>query len=82
MIISVSAIAQNKKKQIIDVHFHARYFREYGTPPPANHIPGKVSAYKSNVDVINIMIKTLKANAIVKAIASVKLDRVADLNGR
>jgi uncharacterized protein len=78
MAISVGAIGQNKKRQIIDVHFHARYFNEYGTPPPANHITGKVPAYKSNDDVIQIMIRTLKANGIVKAVASGKLDRVAE----
>lgn len=63
-----SQVSTNRK--IIDTHFHAFSFDEYGYPPPPNEITGVVPASKSNSEVIKNMISQLDRFNIKFAIAS------------
>lgn len=72
------AYSQQKKRTIIDVHFHCRNYDDYGQPPAPNPATGKTPAYRSNKEVVDIMIKTLRENGVVKAIASGTLERNQD----
>ena len=73
-------LSANQKKipqrKIIDVHFHARQFNDYGQPPPSNPKTGKVPTWKNDKEVIDVMLATLKRNNVVKAIASGSLTTV------
>jgi hypothetical protein len=60
---------QHPLRKIIDVHFHAQLFNDYGETPPSNPKTGKIPKYKNDKEVIDIMLKTLKENNVVKAIA-------------
>lgn len=70
--------SQPAKRQIIDVHFHARQFNDYGPVPPPNHMTGVTPSYRSNEEVVQVMLKRLKEAGIVKAIASGSLSRAWD----
>lgn len=75
----VSANAQTQPaRKIIDVHFHARLFTDYGKTPPPNPITGKIPPYKTDQEIVDIMMATLRKNNIVKAIVSGNLTRVSD----
>ena len=67
-------LSANQKKipqrKIIDVHFHARQFSDYGQTPPPNPKTGKTPTWKNDKEVIDVMLATLKSNNVVKAIAS------------
>ena len=67
---------QAPQRKIFDVHFHARLYKDYGATPAPNPRTGAVPAYKSDKEVIDIMLKTLKENNVVKAIASGNLTTV------
>lgn len=69
---------QPVKRKIIDVHFHTRYAKDYGPTPPPNAVTGKVPSYKTDEDVVKLMLSTLKENGVVKAIASGALARTLD----
>ena len=66
------------QRKIIVVHFHARSFDDYGRPPAPNPVTGKIPNYKTDKDVVDIMLATLKKNNVVKVIASGSLIRVTD----
>lgn len=74
----VFAYSQQKKRKIIDVHFHCRNFDDYGPTPPPNPATGTIPTYRSNPGVVDIMIKTLRKNGVVRAIASGSLKRTGD----
>jgi len=81
LIISCSFfLAANKMqappRKIIDVHFHARLYNDYGETPSPNPRTGIVPKYKNDKEVIDIMLRTLKENNVVKAIASGNLTTV------
>ena len=67
-------LAADQKKiparKIIDAHFHARLFSDYGDPPPPNPVTGKIPEWKNDKEVIGVMLATLKNNNVVKTIAS------------
>ena len=65
-------------RKIIDVHFHARLYGDFGEPPPPNPRTGKIPGYKNDKGVIEIMLKTLRENNVVKAIASGDLSTVSN----
>jgi len=61
---------KNSDRKIIDTHFHAFSFDEYGYPPPPNEITGVVPAEKNNAEVAKNMISQLNKFNIKFAIAS------------
>ena len=61
---------QIPERKIIDVHFHARQFGDYGPTPPPNPKTGKIPTGRSDQEIIDVMLATLKNNNVVKAIAS------------
>jgi hypothetical protein len=67
----VSARAEKQQpRKLIDVHFHARSATDYGKTPPPNPVTGKVPTYKTDQEVVDVMLATLRKNGIVKAIVS------------
>jgi len=76
----VFLLAADQKKvplrKIIDVHFHARQFNDYGETPPPNPVTGKIPKWKNDKEVIDLMLATLKNNNVVKVIASGTLTTV------
>jgi hypothetical protein len=58
------------QRKIIDVHFHARQFSDYGQTPPPNPKTGKIPTWKNDKEVIDVMLTTLKRNNVVKVIVS------------
>lgn len=66
------------KRKIIDVHFHTRYAKDYGPTPPPNAVTSKIPPYKTDDEVVQLMVSTLKENGVVKAIASGPLARTSD----
>ena len=80
VIACVFLLAANQKKipsrKIIDVHFHARSYSDYGKTPPANPKTGKVPNYKNDKDVIDVMLKTLNENNVITVIVSGNLETV------
>ena len=76
---SLSTYSQKEVvRKIIDVHFHARSFNDYGNPPFPNPITGKRPEWKSDKEVIQMTLDTLRKYGIVKAVASGNLFRTAD----
>ena len=65
-------------RRIIDVHFHARSFNDYGNPPFPNPVTGRSPEWKNDKQVIQMTLDTLKKYGIVKAVASGNLSRTAD----
>lgn len=65
-----------QKRKIIDVHFHARSANNYGTPPPPNHMTGRVPTYTTDHMVIEQMYERLKENNVVMAITSGSIERI------
>lgn len=61
---------KSSSRKIIDTHFHAFSFDEYGYPPPPNEITGVVPTSKNNTEVINNMITQLDRYNIEFVIAS------------
>ena len=61
---------QSPPRKIIDVHFHARLLTDYPNPPPPNPTTGKIPGWKSDKEMMDTMLATLKNNNIVKVIAS------------
>ena len=68
---------QASPRKIIDVHFHARLLIDYPKPPPPNPRTGKIPEWKSDKEMIDIMLATLKDNNVVKVIASGSVTTVA-----
>lgn len=64
------------QRKIIDVHFHARLASDYGETPRPNPVTGKAPKWKTDKEVIDIMLSTLKSNNVVKAIASGSLTTI------
>ena len=60
----------NSDRKIIDTHFHAFSFDEYGFPPPPNEITGVIPNGKSNAEVVRNMVGELNRFNIKFAIAS------------
>lgn len=75
---SLFGYSQAQKRKIIDVHFHARYFDDYGKFPPPNPVTGKIPEFKSNDDLLNQTLAILKKNNIVKVICAGNLSRNND----
>ncbi len=75
-------LAADKKhapqRKIIDVHFHARLRTDYPNPPLPNPKTGKVPKWKSDKEIMDVMLATLKNNNIVKVIASGNVTTVAN----
>jgi len=65
-----------QQRKIIDVHFHARQFRDYGQTPAPNPKTGKIPTWKNDKEVIDAMLATLKLNNVVKVIACGSLTTV------
>ncbi len=65
--------SQNRK--IIDVHFHSRYFDDYGIPAPKNPITGISPIASNNDEVLKSNYTLLKKCNIVKVICSGTLNR-------
>lgn len=61
---------KSSTSKIIDTHFHAFSFDEYGYPPPPNEITGVVPLSKNNAEVIRNMITQLDRYNIEFEIAS------------
>ena len=61
---------KNSERKIIDTHFHAFSFDEYGYPPPPNEITGVVPTAKNNTEVTKTMISELNNFNIKFAVAS------------
>jgi len=57
-------------RKIIDVHFHAFTFDEYGFPPPPNEITGAIPKAKNNEEVIENTVAELDKLNIKFAVAS------------
>ncbi len=71
MILFLSCNSQkNSERKIIDTHFHAFAFDEYGYPPPPNKITGVIPTEKNNKEVTGNMIAELNRFNIRFAIAS------------
>lgn len=66
------------QRKIIDVHFHARLFTDYPYPPPPNPVTGKIPEWKSDKEMMDIMLETLRDNNIVKVIASGNISTVGN----
>src|SRR5215213_1955320 len=66
------------QRKIIDVHFHAHTSTDYGKTLPANPITGKNPVWKDDKDVIDQMLTTLKANNVVKVIATGSLATIKE----
>jgi hypothetical protein len=78
LVFPLFGFSQTQKRKIIDVHFHARYFDDYGFPPPANPLTGMIPQYKTNDELRDLTFATLKKNNIVKVICAGNLKRVND----
>src|SRR5215207_9706748 len=57
-------------RKIIDVHFHAWLASDYGEIPAPNPVTGKKPMGKTDKEVMDIMLATLKNENVVKVIAS------------
>jgi predicted TIM-barrel fold metal-dependent hydrolase len=68
---------QASPRKIIDVHFHARLLTDYPNPPPPNPRTGKIPEWKSDEEMIDIMLATLRDNKVTKVIASGSITTVA-----
>lgn len=69
--------SQAPPRKIIDVHFHARLVKDYPNPPPPNPRTGRMPGWKTDKELIDIMLATLKDNKVVKVIASGSVTTVA-----
>jgi hypothetical protein len=74
-LVSANAKTQQARK-IIDVHFHATLSNDFGKTSPLNPVTGKKPAYKTDQEVVDIMMATLKKNNVVKVIVSGNLNTV------
>jgi uncharacterized protein len=68
---------QAPPRKIIDVHFHARLITDYPKPPPPNPRTGKIPGWKTDEEMIDMMLGTLRDNNVVKVIASGSVTTVA-----
>ena len=77
-------LSSNQKKiqqrKIIDVHFHARQFKDFANPPPPNPVTGKIPKWKNDKEVIEMMLATLKNNNVVKVIAAGSLTTIQEFH--
>lgn len=72
----VSSVAAQDRGPIIDMHLHAFGFDEYGDPPPANEITGKVPAARTDAAAMAASLDAMKKHGIVLAVASGPIDKV------
>jgi predicted TIM-barrel fold metal-dependent hydrolase len=63
-------------RKIIDVHFHAWLANDYGGKSAPNPVTGKIPTWKTDKEVIEMMLATLKKNNVIKVIASGSLTTV------
>lgn len=78
-ILPMLVLSQNAtERKIIDVHLHARTFNYYGNPPAPSPATGMQPKWKTDGEVVQMTLDTLKKYGIVKAIISGNLSRVAD----
>ena len=63
-------------RKIIDVHFHAWLAKDIGEKPRPNPVTGKIPDWKTDKEMMERMLATLKKNNVVKVIASGSLNTV------
>jgi len=63
---------------VIDMHLHAFSFDEYGDPPPPNEVTGAIPGFQSNREYATALRGELRANRIVRVVASGPMDRVME----
>lgn len=70
LITMVALWADHSAAQIIDMHFHAFGFDEYGFPPPPNEVSGEIPSYDSQASFMSAAVKELRAAGVVRVVAS------------
>lgn len=76
--LSFTPILYSQNRKIIDVHFHSRYYNDYGIPAPTNPITGVLPNALNNDEIVKSNYTLLKKCNVVKVICSGTLDRNAD----
>lgn len=73
-----SSVAAVQRGPIIDMHLHAFGFDEYGDPPPANEISGKIPAARTDAAAMAASLDAMKKHGVVLAVASGPIEQVLD----